>query len=352
MASYDKIADLPLTIDGYDLLIAERETSSDFVRTTTRITLEGAGASGSGEDVTYEPAEHHALHDHPDPLPLAGDYTFHEFSLALASLDLFPAGEPDRPVFHNHRRWGFESAALDLALKQAHTNLAAALDHPYRPVRFVVSTRLDDPPTPGRVDDWLAINPGLEFKLDATPDWTTALIDHLAATRAVRILDFKGRYEDTPVDQPPDPDLYERITTGFPDAIIEDPAITPETRPVLTGHEHRISWDAPITDPTSITDLPFEPAWLNIKPSRIGTVETLLATIEYSHQSGISLYGGGQFELGVGRQHLHALASLFYPDAPNDIAPAPYNEPTPQPGLPESPLTPPPNPRGLDWPHS
>ena len=45
------------------------------------------------------------------------------------------------------------------------------------------------------------------------------------------------------------------------------------------------------------------------------------------------MYGGGQFELGVGRRHIQALASLFYPDGPNDVAPREYNMGEPRPGV-------------------
>ena len=51
-------------------------------------------------------------------------------------------------------------------------------------------------------------------------------------------------------------------------------------------------------------------------------------------------YGGGQYELGVGRGQIQCLAALFHPDAPNDIAPAGYDALDPEPGLPESPLDP------------
>ena len=57
--------------------------------------------------------------------------------------------------------------------------------------------------------------------------------------------------------------------------------------------------------------------------------------------NGIRMYGGGQFELGVGRRHIQVLASLFYPDGPNDVAPSEYNTGAPRPGLPGSPLPPP-----------
>ena len=50
------------------------------------------------------------------------------------------------------------------------------------------------------------------------------------------------------------------------------------------------------------------------------------------------MYAGGQFELGVGRAQIQALASLFYPGGPNDCAPGGYNAPEPTAGLPVSPL--------------
>jgi hypothetical protein len=53
------------------------------------------------------------------------------------------------------------------------------------------------------------------------------------------------------------------------------------------------------------------------------------------------MYGGGQFELGVGRRHIQVLASLFYPSGPNDVAPSEYNAGGPRAGLPRSPLPPP-----------
>ena len=108
-----------------------------------------------------------------------------------------------------YRRWAFESAALDLALRQAGRSLGAALGLPYRPVRFVVSTRLDITP-------WLAVAPDLEFKLDPTAEWDEQAMARIAATGRVRALDFKSFYEGTPVDNPPDPVLYARRRQGLP----------------------------------------------------------------------------------------------------------------------------------------
>ena len=368
MSLFDSLGDLSLTIEGYGLEFRERACAGDFARVSyllgtqdarpvepgftrpsTSIALYGGGATGTGEDVTYDVEDHRALVEAPAELPLAGTYTVASFSDALDDVDLFPAAGPTREASRAYRRWAVESAALDLALKQADTNLAAALGREYGPVRFVASTRLGNPSSFDRVARWLELDPTLEFKLDATSDWSMELVETLAATDAVRVVDLKGHYVGTRVDQAADPVLYRRIVERFPDALVEDPVLTDETRPVFAGCEDRISWDAPITDVQSIRELPFEPEWINVKPSRCGRVETVFDVIQHCLDDGIRMYGGGQTELSVGRQHLHALASLFYPDAPNDIAPRRYNDPEPASGLPTSPLTPPRRPRGLEW---
>lgn len=368
MQSYDRVKDLPLDIDGYDFTYHEQNSTGDFARTSvvlsvqdrtpdapeirrpcTQIALSGKGSTGYGEDVTYDEVDHHALIESSAELPLAGEYTIATFSAALDGMDLFPSREPEREASQHYRRWALESAALDLALKQAETDLATVLGREYNSVRFVVSNRLGDPPTFDRVATWLGLNSKLAFKLDITPGWTESLVGQLADTDAVRILDFKGQYKGTMVDQPSDPDLYRRLIDSFPDVLIEDPVLTDETRALFEGVEHRITWDASITSVESVKQLPFEPEWLNIKPSRFGTLERLFDTIEYCVGHDIRMYGGGQTELGVGRQHIHALASLFYPSSPNDIAPRAYNHPEPTSGLPSSPLSLPSDPRGLEW---
>jgi len=341
------VEDLPLVVDAVDLTQRERETSSDFTRKTTTITLSGDGKVGRGEDVTYETARHDELADAGLP-DLTGEYTFGEFSALVGDRDLFPAGV-DREDFRHYRRWALESAALDLALRQAGTDLGSLLDRRYDPVRFVVSTRLGDPPATDRLERLLGMQPDLEFKLDPTDAWTPDLAAAVADLAPVRILDLKGTYEGTDVDQAPDPELYRLVVEQFPEAVIEDPALTERTRPLFEGHEDRVSWDHPITGIESVEALPFEPFWLNIKPSRFGSVTSLLETIAYCRERDIALYGGGQFELGVGRGQIQLLASLFYPDGPNDVAPGGYNLPDPPAGLPASPLAPPAEPVGFRW---
>jgi hypothetical protein len=346
---YDSISDLPVTVDEWQLSLHERETSSDFTRTTTVIELHGDGETGYGEDVTYASEAHYRFNEDAELPPLTGAYAFDEFSEMVGELDLFPESDPEQSSARNYRRWAFESAALDLASKQADTTLGEVLGREYDPVRFVVSTRLGEPPTFDRIETLLEVDSALEFKLDPTEEWTPDLVERLAETDAVRILDLKGQYEGTDVDQSGDPDLYEMVADAFADAIIEDPDLTEETRPIIEAASDRVSWDYPITGVDSVESLPWEPNWLNIKPSRFGSVRSLLATIEHCEDRDIRLYGGGQFELDVGRAHIQALASLFYPDAPSDVAPGGYNDPEPQAGLPSSPLSPPDERQGLAW---
>ncbi len=350
MGYYDRLADLPLVVESEERAGRERDTSSGFVRTTTVVSLSGAGETGRGEDVTYDTPDHEALAD-VGALAPTGEFTLRSFSAALDDVDLFPE-PPERESAHHYRRWAYESAALDLALRQADTHLGAVLGLERDPVRFVASTRLspagsDEPPTADRVHTLRDRVPGLAFKLDPTSDWDAELIAELAATEAVVTLDLKGQYHGTTVDQAADPTLYHRVIEGFPDAVIEDPAVTDETRDLVEGAVERVSWDAPITGVESIEALPFEPRWLNVKPSRFGTVESLLETVEWAEARDVALYGGGQFELNVGRAQIQALASLLYPGRPNDVAPGAYNDPEVGADLPAPPLRPSDEPRGF-----
>jgi hypothetical protein len=344
MALYDSVADLPLEVDSYALERLELPISSQFTRVTTVLHLRGQGEEGIGEDVTY------SAEDHPPPreLPLAGAHTLDSFSELLQRLPLFES-EPQLEAYRDYRRWAFESAAIDLALRQAGRTLAEAVGREPRPVSFVASKRLDDPPSAEQLRPWLDLYPTLRFKLDPTSMWDGTVFAELAATGAVDSVDLKGQYEGTPVDQPPDPELYRRVVETFPDAWIEDPALSDETRAILEPHADRVTWDAPIHSVEDIEALPWPPRALNIKPSRFGSVRRLFEAYDYAAERAMALYGGGQFELGPGRGQIQYLASLFHPDTPNDVAPGGYNASAARPGLPESPLTPAPAPTGFRW---
>jgi L-alanine-DL-glutamate epimerase-like enolase superfamily enzyme len=347
-ATYELLSGLALDIDGYSLERLDSPTTSGWTRSTTVIALHGGGEDGLGEDVTYAGEDHDALNAAGPAQPLAGSWTLASFSDHLATLDLFPA-PPTSEVYRNYRAWAFESAALDLALRQAGTALHAALGREARQVTFVASVRLPEPPTLEPVEERLARGGDLRFKLDPTPDWDADLIAELARRGLVATADLKGFYSGTTVDNAPDEGLYRRIAEGLPDAWIEDPALTPETGPALEAHHERITWDAPIHSVADVLALPFAPRTLNVKPSRFGTLRALCDFYDHCAAAGIALYGGGQTELGVGRGQIQYLASLFHPDGPNDVAPAAYNlDPLPE-RLPGSPLAPAPSATGFRW---
>src|SRR6266511_2160029 len=108
---WKRFAELPLEVEGYALERLEKPVTRGFTRVTTVVRLGGGGEDGLGEDVTWY-AEHHDREQAAGPvLPLAGSWTLESFSTALEMPD-------------PHRRWAYESAALDLALRQGGTTLA------------------------------------------------------------------------------------------------------------------------------------------------------------------------------------------------------------------------------------
>jgi len=348
VSTWQLLAELPVEIDGYALDPLQATVSSEFERNSTVIRLHGGGEEGIGEDVTYDAVDHEILQAAGPALPLAGSFTLASFAERLGELSLFPQ-PPQREVSERYRRWAYESAALDLALRQAQRSLHDALGREPQPVRFVVSLRLGEPPSLEPIRRRLELYPGLRFKLDPTSSWDEPLIAELVATGAVDSVDFKGLYVGSIVDQPADPILYRRVVEAFPQAWIEDPALTPETDAVLAAHRARFSWDAPIHSIDDIRALPYPPRMVNIKPSRLGGLRNLLDAYDYCAANGIGNYGGGQFELGVGRDQNQYLASLFHADAPNDVAPTAFNLPLPPPGLAQSPLDPAPSAAGFRW---
>jgi hypothetical protein len=353
VTTYERIAELPVEIASFELEGLELAFGEQFTRYTTLIRLRGGGQEGVGEDVVYDGIDHANLQATGGSLPITGEYTIDSFSKRLDEIDLFP-DPPVREPSIDYRRWAFESAALDLALRQAGRSLADALGREPRPVNYVVSMRLgtmdpDVPDTTERFHRVLSMYPGTRFKLDPTKWWTPELIQELVDTAAVDSVDLKGMYKGTPVDLETDPELYRRVIDAFPDAWIEDPDVNDETRPLLEPHKDRITWDAPIHSVADIESRPWKPKMVNVKPSRFGPLSRLMETYDYCEREGIGAYGGGQTELGEGRGHIQYLASLFHPDTPNDTAPGGFNRPQTPEGLPTSPLQPKVDPTGFRW---
>ena len=105
---WKRLGPAPLEVEGYELERLEQPVTRGFTRVTTVVHLRGGGHEGLGEDVTWYPEHHDREQQAGAVLPLAGSWTLESFSDALDMPD-------------PHRRWAYESAALDLALRQAGT---------------------------------------------------------------------------------------------------------------------------------------------------------------------------------------------------------------------------------------
>jgi hypothetical protein len=348
--TYALIADLPFQIEGYSLEPLSQPMSSERVRRTTIIRLSGAGEEGAGEDATPIEDAQLAFQAGGPTLDLAGEWTIDSFSSHVATLDMDTASSDPRmgAWMRSFRQWAFESAALDLALRQAGHSLADVLKRPSRPLTFVNSMHLADPPSFDPIRARLELFPALRFKLDPTAEWEEQLITDIAATGAVDTADLKSQYPP-PYGRPADPRLYAAVVDAFPHAWIEDPAITPETWKVLEPHSERLTWDAPLRSLGDIKSLATRPRAINIKPVRFARLQTLLGVYDHCLANDIAMYGGGFGELDVGRRQIQYLASLFHPNTPNDLAPSGYNRPQLDPSLPTSPLTETPAATGFDW---
>jgi len=337
LSFYAELSGLTLRIEAYTLEGLVTRVTSGWDRHTTIVRLEGAGQVGLGEDVTYHSGDQAAFQRRGAIHPLSGDHTLESFGALLDTLELFDRS-PNDDASRDYRRWAFEAAALDLALCQNALTLDRVLRLEPRPPSFVVSMSLPASPAIDPLPSFLRHDPGMRFKLDASGAWDDETVRQLADTGAVDVVDLKGMYHDTPVDQPPDAPMYRRVAEGLPAVWIEDPAWTVETEAVLREHRGRITWDAPIHSVAEIEARPVAPRMLNIKPSRFGTLRRLFDAYAYCDEHGIGMYGGGQFELGPGRLQIQYLASLFHPTAPNDVAPIIYHDTPPRAGLPRSPL--------------
>ncbi len=345
---WPRLADLPLVVESceYDRLYAV--LSDEFNRVTTHVRLIGAGADGLGEDISLMEEDGTSLHEAPPALGLEGEWTLASFSDYLARVDLF-VKPPEWDAAPRFRRWAFESAALDLALRQDGRALHEVLELEPQPVRFVNSLGLGKQPSIEPVRRRLARSPGVRFKLDAEATWAPELVDEVAATGAVDTIDFKGQYGLEVEDPQALADIYERVIAAFPDAYLEDPHDLPEIAQRLGDHVERVSYDAPIHGAEDIGATPLPARVVNVKPSRIGSVRALFEVYARCARERRPMYGGGMGELGVGRGQIELLAALFHADAPNDVAPSAYNEDDPEGGLPASPLAPRPDAVGFRW---
>jgi hypothetical protein len=343
MNHWPTLAHLPLTIDALEYGQLDPGEGFGEAHATRLVRLSGGGREGLSEDITL-----FAGGEAPQ-LDLVGTWTLGALCERLDELDQWPGGFPKdmqdappamREMVGRWRNWAYEAAALDLALAQAGRALHEVLGLEPRPIAYVNSF--------GRLDDDIAGNaarrferyPDIRFKLDVDEKWSDEVVAKLAATGAVDVVDFKGRYGMPVEDEAALVALYERVLAAFPDALIEDPHDRPAITDLVAPHAARVAYDAPIHTVADLDAQPIAAQTFNIKPCRVGRLSDLFELYDECERRGAGLYGGGMGELGVGRGQVQLLASLFSPGGTNDVAPPGFNALVPEPGLPLSPLDP------------
>ena len=110
--------ELPIEVECYELEANDREYRPSSPAPRRSIHLRAAARRGIGEDVVYEVLDHIANRDLGPRFDLTGPKTLGEFCELLGELDLFEGAPPEREASRHYRRWAYESAALDLALRQ------------------------------------------------------------------------------------------------------------------------------------------------------------------------------------------------------------------------------------------
>ena len=199
---------------------------------STVIHMRGGGDEGVGEDVTYDALDHVALQDAGPVQRSRGSWTLGAFCEHVGELDLFPAAPRARrlaPV-----------PALGLRERRARPR-AAPGGHPL-PTRSGASRGRSrsscrcgsvSPPTIEPVRRRLERYPTLRFKLDPTSDWSDELIARAGRDGRRRLGRLQGLLQGHGRRPAARPRPLRRVVEAFPDAWIEDPALTDETRPVL-----------------------------------------------------------------------------------------------------------------------
>ena len=269
-----RLGSLPVRLEGVRCR-SGRVALADYPggRPFTLVALSGAGHTGYGEHVAFGDRAQQAFVNSVEGL------------LATAS---GPVASIVRAEVAGYDRAALEGALIDLALRQAGASLADLCGVAEAPLRWVRSFAARPVGAAGAV------------KVDVEPRWSDAEIEALRAEPVV-ILDFK---------EAGDAALCARLSAAFPAAIFEDPP---------AGCRHpRVARDRPLLAEADVAAAVARGELVNLKAPRLGGFLPVLGALGAAGTSG---YFGGMFEAGPGREQSRALAALFCPEAPNDLAP-------------------------------
>lgn len=306
---HDGLMQLPIRIESRRVALAEVPAVGYYEgapRPTAMLVLEGKGHRGRGECVAWCREDQERFRDFCHTVEL-------EVTTDVEGVSREIRDRSDDP----YQRAAFEAAAIDLALRQAETNLFELAHRPVLPVRWCWSLAAMADPLPS-VRELLSESPGARIKLDVDiTGWSMKIWASLASTDRIVVLDFK---------RGGDFDQILRAHRSIPDAWIEDPPPIPrhpasESATKLASVLGRVSLDGYVDRAEVVENPPFPVAGINIKAPRMGGALEALQALEACRRRGLAAYMGGMFEVGVGRDQARVLASLFTNDAWNDLAP-------------------------------
>lgn len=270
--------------------------------------LAGGGTSGQGENVAWTREAHLEFQRLVESQNWQGTSTLGVFHERLA-----------RTVTGSYDRAALESAAIDLALRQAHLNLAELAGTDFCELRYVRSFAASLDPLP-ELYRHIKQAPSIGMKVDVHPHWSARTQRALAAIPSIEVLDFKHQGST---------EHQMEIAQALPWPWLEDPGCgsfvvgsgAPAQRlPALLAN--RFSLDAALTaEHPEETLAALVPAAVNLKVPRMGGVLNLLTAAAFCETRKKPSYMGGMFEVSVGRTQARELASLLAPRGPNDLAP-------------------------------
>jgi L-alanine-DL-glutamate epimerase-like enolase superfamily enzyme len=314
----DRLEALPVRVEAATVATGEAALA-DYpggLRPTSTIRIGGAGEMGLGENVAFSGEAHSAFVDLARlierQLRAAGGGLMVTDAMSLVErvTTREPAERraPAQAAISRYARAAVEAALIDLGLRQAGLGIGALAGVAEARLRFVVSFDGGGDPV-GHIDRLRAAGWCGALKLDVDPGWSGSIRRAIAAEAGLAILDFKGRGDGA---------LVCDLSGRFPAAVFEDP-------PSTEGHP-RCARDAPVVDVDAASAALACGEAINLKAPRMGGPLAALRALELARNTAarvgaLRAYWGGMFEVGAGRRQARALAALFCPDAPNDLAP-------------------------------
>jgi hypothetical protein len=295
------IARLPVEIEGHSVETGPVDVPAYYdglPRPRGVIVLHGAGERGRGESVAWTPEAQAAFAAALPGLVPRGTSTVGDVSRELRG------AEP-------YHRAAIEAAAIDLALRQASTNIFVTAGRPARPVAFCRSLTAAPDPLPA-IREILARDPAARIKLDPPErGWSRRRWEALAGLDRVVVVDFKRKGDAAAVA---------RAHAALPEAWLEDPPREALADPI-PAWAGRVALDGWVERAADLEWPVLPPGAVNVKAPRLGGPLEALRVLEVCARQGWHAYFGGMFEVDAGRAQARVLASLFTAGAWNDLAP-------------------------------